>query len=58
MLLLELNRMLRPGGYFVWSATPVYRNNPEDNAIWRGLDFILYSKVKIIHFKFLTFNKS
>lgn len=50
--------MLRPGGYFVWSATPVYRNNPEDNAIWRGLDFILYSKVKIIHFKFLTFNKS
>ncbi|CAN1325721.1 Probable methyltransferase PMT23 [Linum perenne] len=22
--LLELNRVLRPGGYFVWSATPVY----------------------------------
>ncbi|KAI3791711.1 hypothetical protein L2E82_05572 [Cichorium intybus] len=25
-LLLELNRVLRPGGYFVRSATPVYQN--------------------------------
>ncbi|KVH98824.1 putative S-adenosyl-L-methionine-dependent methyltransferase [Cynara cardunculus var. scolymus] len=33
-LLLELNRVLRPGGYFVWSATPVYQNKPEDVEIW------------------------
>ncbi|KAK8965307.1 putative methyltransferase PMT27 [Platanthera guangdongensis] len=32
MLLLELNRVLRPGGYFVWSATPVYQKLKEDWA--------------------------
>lgn len=36
-LLLELNRLLRPGGYFVWSATPVYQKLPEDVAIWEGI---------------------
>ena len=35
-LLLELNRVLRPGGYFVWSATPVYQKQPEDVEIWEG----------------------
>lgn len=35
-LLLELNRVLRPGGYFVWSATPVYRKLEEDVKIWNG----------------------
>ncbi|KAL5982724.1 hypothetical protein ACLOJK_016800 [Asimina triloba] len=37
-LLLELNRMLRPGGYFVWSATPVYRTDKENSGIWDGKD--------------------
>ncbi|RWR84745.1 putative methyltransferase PMT26 [Cinnamomum micranthum f. kanehirae] len=36
-LLLELNRMLRPGGYFVWSATPVYRKGKEDVQIWNAM---------------------
>ncbi|KAF9687144.1 hypothetical protein SADUNF_Sadunf02G0063200 [Salix dunnii] len=36
-LLLELNRVLRPGGYFIWSATPVYRNRPEDVGIWKAM---------------------
>ncbi|KAM7511135.1 hypothetical protein LguiB_010010 [Lonicera macranthoides] len=36
-LLLELNRVLRPGGYFVWSATPVYQNLPEDVGIWKAM---------------------
>ncbi|KAJ0951656.1 putative S-adenosyl-L-methionine-dependent methyltransferase [Helianthus annuus] len=36
-LLLELNRVLRPGGYFVWSATPVYRNTSEDVGIWEAM---------------------
>nr|GMD35962.1 probable methyltransferase PMT24 [Ipomoea batatas] len=36
-LLLELNRVLRPGGYFVWSATPVYRNDPENAGIWKAM---------------------
>ncbi|KAJ8450343.1 hypothetical protein Cgig2_004800 [Carnegiea gigantea] len=36
-LLLELDRVLRPGGYFVWSATPVYRKDPEDVGIWKAM---------------------
>ncbi|KAI3712853.1 hypothetical protein L1987_71421 [Smallanthus sonchifolius] len=36
-LLLELNRVLRPGGYFVWSATPVYRKGTEDAQIWKEM---------------------
>ncbi|KAM7266347.1 hypothetical protein ACFE04_004244 [Oxalis oulophora] len=36
-LLLELNRVLRPGGYFVWSATPVYQKLPEDVEIWKAM---------------------
>ncbi|XP_068639240.1 probable methyltransferase PMT26 [Aristolochia californica] len=37
MLLLELNRALRPGGYFVWSATPVYQKLKEDAEIWTAM---------------------
>ncbi|XP_065881181.1 probable methyltransferase PMT24 [Euphorbia lathyris] len=36
-LLLELNRVLRPGGYFVWSATPVYQKLEEDVGIWKAM---------------------
>ncbi|CAH9092176.1 unnamed protein product [Cuscuta epithymum] len=36
-LLLELNRLLRPGGYFVWSATPVYQKLQEDVEIWEAM---------------------
>lgn len=36
-LLLELNRVLRPGGHFVWSATPVYQDLEEDKQIWKGI---------------------
>ncbi|KAJ3671649.1 hypothetical protein LUZ60_007728 [Juncus effusus] len=43
MLLLELNRMLRPGGYFVWSATPVYQNLPEDVEIWNAMSELMNS---------------
>ncbi|CAA7396772.1 unnamed protein product [Spirodela intermedia] len=35
-LLLELNRLLRPGGYFVWSATPVYQKLPQDIEVWEA----------------------
>ncbi|KAK4784236.1 hypothetical protein SAY86_018604 [Trapa natans] len=34
--LLELNRVLRPGGYFVWSATPVYRKDEMHQGIWNS----------------------
>ncbi|KAF8658126.1 hypothetical protein HU200_059593 [Digitaria exilis] len=36
-LLLEVNRLLRPGGLFIWSATPVYRKDPENVEIWRAM---------------------
>ncbi|KAF3440144.1 hypothetical protein FNV43_RR18422 [Rhamnella rubrinervis] len=36
-LLLELDRVLRPGGFFVWSATPVYQKLPEDVGIWKAM---------------------
>ncbi|KAL5709788.1 hypothetical protein ACHQM5_020433 [Ranunculus cassubicifolius] len=35
--LLELNRILRPGGLFVWSATPVYRNDTRDANVWNAM---------------------
>ncbi|KAL2662568.1 hypothetical protein AAZV13_02G047700 [Glycine max] len=37
LLLLELNRLLRPGGYFVWCATPVYQTIEEDAEIWKQM---------------------
>ncbi|KAI3767946.1 hypothetical protein L2E82_18375 [Cichorium intybus] len=37
ILLLEVNRLLRPGGYFVWSAPPVYRTLEEDIEIWKEM---------------------
>ncbi|XP_066367143.1 probable methyltransferase PMT23 [Miscanthus floridulus] len=35
--LLELNRVLRPGGYFIWSATPVYRQGKRDQGDWNAM---------------------
>uniref|UniRef100_A0A5B7A4T8 Methyltransferase n=1 Tax=Davidia involucrata TaxID=16924 RepID=A0A5B7A4T8_DAVIN len=35
--LMELNRILRPGGYFIWSATPVYRNDERDQNVWKAM---------------------
>lgn len=43
MLLLELNRVLRPGGYFVWSATPVYQKLKEDVEIWKAMTSLTIS---------------
>ncbi|CAL9757327.1 unnamed protein product [Musa acuminata subsp. burmannicoides] len=42
-LLLELNRVLRPGGYFVWSATPVYQKLKEDVDIWKAMKSLTIS---------------
>ncbi|KAL2333437.1 hypothetical protein Fmac_014650 [Flemingia macrophylla] len=35
--LFELNRILRPGGYFAWSATPVYRDDERDRKVWNAM---------------------
>ncbi|KAJ6840417.1 putative methyltransferase PMT24 isoform X2 [Iris pallida] len=42
-LLLELNRVLRPGGFFVWSATPVYQKLQEDVEIWKAMQSLTKS---------------
>ncbi|KAI9081292.1 hypothetical protein K1719_036792 [Acacia pycnantha] len=41
LLLLELNRLLRPGGHFVWSATPVYQKLEEDVQIWKDMSSLM-----------------
>lgn len=38
---MELNRILRPGGFFIWSATPVYRDDERDRKVWEGSDCFL-----------------
>ncbi|XP_027361127.1 probable methyltransferase PMT27 [Abrus precatorius] len=53
MLLLELNRVLRPGGYFVWSATPVYQKLEEDVQIWKEMT----SLTKAICWELVTISK-
>lgn len=50
MLMLELNRLLRPGGFFVWSATPVYWDDEEDVKIWEDTSALL----KRMQWKMLT----
>ncbi|BAT86462.1 hypothetical protein VIGAN_04411600 [Vigna angularis var. angularis] len=35
--LFELNRILRPGGFFAWSATPVYRDDERDRKVWNAM---------------------
>jgi len=44
ILLLEVNRMLRAGGYFVWAAQPVYKHEDVLEEQWEStiqLDFYL-----------------
>lgn len=47
--LLELNRILRPGGYFIWSATPVYRDDERDKNVWNGLCFCYSICILVSH---------
>ncbi|KAK1355289.1 Methyltransferase [Heracleum sosnowskyi] len=37
ILLLEINRMLRGGGYFVWAAQPVYKHKPALEEQWEEM---------------------
>lgn len=36
-MLLEVNRMLRGGGYFVWAAQPVYKHEKALEEQWEGI---------------------
>ncbi|XP_062105601.1 probable methyltransferase PMT9 [Humulus lupulus] len=37
ILLLELDRLLRPGGYFVYSSPEAYATDPENRRIWNAM---------------------
>ncbi|XP_068665249.1 probable methyltransferase PMT9 [Aristolochia californica] len=41
ILLLEVDRLLRPGGYFVYSSPEVYAQDPENRRIWNALSDLL-----------------
>ncbi|KAJ7540990.1 hypothetical protein O6H91_10G039900 [Diphasiastrum complanatum] len=43
ILLLELDRLLRPGGYFAWSSPPAYKDDDEDRQIWNDMDSLTKS---------------
>uniref|UniRef100_A0A1D1XEP4 Methyltransferase n=1 Tax=Anthurium amnicola TaxID=1678845 RepID=A0A1D1XEP4_9ARAE len=38
ILLLEVNRMLRAGGYFAWAAQPVYKHEESQQEAWNEMD--------------------
>ncbi|KMZ74983.1 S-adenosyl-L-methionine-dependent methyltransferases superfamilyprotein [Zostera marina] len=38
LLLLELNRMLRAGGYFAWAAQPVYKHEEAQQEAWTEME--------------------
>ncbi|KAJ0789585.1 putative S-adenosyl-L-methionine-dependent methyltransferase [Helianthus annuus] len=38
ILLLEVNRMLRAGGYFVWAAQPVYKHENKLQEQWKEME--------------------
>lgn len=41
ILLLELDRLLRPGGYFVYSSPEAYAHDQENRRIWAALSDLL-----------------
>ncbi|CAA6655032.1 unnamed protein product [Spirodela intermedia] len=38
ILLLEVNRLLRAGRYFVWAAQPVYKHEESQQEAWRDME--------------------
>ena len=41
ILLLELDRILRPGGYFAYSSPEAYAQDEEDLRIWRAMSTLM-----------------
>ena len=51
ILLLEVNRLLRAGGYFAWAAQPVYKHEEAQQEAWKGIFYLLcytFSFVRVI----------
>ncbi|RXH89331.1 hypothetical protein DVH24_031688 [Malus domestica] len=41
ILLLELDRLLRPGGYFVYTSPEAYALDPKNRRIWNAMSDLL-----------------
>lgn len=41
ILLLEVNRMLRAGGYFAWAAQPVYKHEESQQEAWKEMEDLI-----------------
>lgn len=58
---MELNRILRPGGFFIWSATPAYREDVRDRNYWKCeliISLYLYSFLFRFHCAYIiSFNR-
>ncbi|KAI9071219.1 hypothetical protein K1719_046819 [Acacia pycnantha] len=39
----EVNRILRPGSFFAWSATPVYLDDERDQKVWNATMTVIKS---------------
>lgn len=42
LLLMELDRVLRPGGYFVYSSPEAYAHDPENRRIWTAMSDLVH----------------
>lgn len=42
ILLTEVNRMLRAGGYFAWAAQPVYKHEQVLEEQWIGINAVFH----------------
>jgi hypothetical protein len=45
ILLLEVNRMLRAGGYFAWAAQPVYKHEQVLEEQWEGIYLVSHLEI-------------
>lgn len=52
ILLLEVNRLLRAGGYFVWAAQPVYKHEPLLEEQWEGSNIMILLSMPLKKFMF------
>jgi len=48
ILLLEVNRLLRAGGYFAWAAQPVYKHEEAQQEAWKGILYLFFRAMYFI----------
>jgi hypothetical protein len=56
ILLLEVNRLLRAGGYFAWAAQPVYKHEEAQQEAWKGIFYLLFLFCTFCFVRVITYN--